>query len=70
MSDKNRELHWWETVIGIFIGGIITCFAIYNLDGDRADLEACMENLPRSEYCVMLAVPANIAIPAKTEIIK
>jgi hypothetical protein len=67
MSTK-KEDSFGGIVLGIFIGVVFTVLAIYNTDGDRADLEACQKNLPRSSYCVMLAVPSNVAIKFKSRL--
>ena len=66
-QNKEKEMDWGIGFVVAVIASAITATMIYNFDSDRADLEACQKNLARSKYCVMLAVPANVAI--NTEIV-
>lgn len=67
MSKGNEESSggFFAVVIGVFIGMIVSVIFIYNVDSDRASLEACEKDLPRSNYCVMIAVPSTVVIDNK-----
>ena len=66
MAKEDKEDNSGAYVItGMFcflLGAIASSLVIYNIDSDRADLEACQKELPRSQYCVMLAVPSSVVI--------
>jgi hypothetical protein len=68
MSTKKEDSFGGGFIVGVLAGLFIAVLAIYNTDSDRADLEACQKNLPRSSYCVMLAVPSNVAIKFKSRL--
>ena len=65
-KEDNSGNYFAVCVCCLLAGALIASLVIYNLDSDRADLESCQKELPRSQYCVMLAVPSSVAI--KTEV--
>ncbi len=70
MSNEKKGYEIGDVVLAIFVGMALGCFVILNVlshwDSDKAALEACMKNLPRSQYCVMLAVPSAVSYEFKT----
>ena len=57
-------IYWWLNLVLSFILGIITTIVFNAKELDKGYetislIEQCQKNLPRDQYCIIIAVPEN-----------